>query len=258
MNNTFNNNVVSDSVLDRIKKILCLASELNDSVEQRELAMIKAQKIAAEYNVDLKLINIFDKSVKKAPIEKKDGISLGQRKSICQDNVGRIIQNHFNCKVLYHGNRARGRSMILIGTKDNIELGEYINSYLNETFLSLWRNEYAKGMLDLRERESYLLGIEKGLSDKLTNEQTNVETEKLSAQPEEVKQSFALMVVSEKERLDEALGEFYPNLRKSYKYSRHGFNPSALEKGMAAGSSISIRKAISYSNLDNRIATQLI
>lgn len=244
--NTIMNEIVNDSVLDKIKKLLSLSKSNN--AHEAELAMTKAQRLAAEYSVNLSLINIFEGSKKQKLIEKKDNIYLGNRKSISQRFVSSILRDHFNVKILYSGTRYGGMNLILIGTKESIDLAEYINSYLNQTFLSLWRDYYAKSNCALNVRNSYLSGLQQGLSSKLQNEQKQVETEKLATQTEETKNSFSLMVINEKERLDKAVGEFYPKLKKSYaRYSGGSYSSSVISDGYKMGKNISIKKSIGTS-----------
>lgn len=240
------NTIVSDSVLEKIKKLLQLAT--SDNLAEKELAMVKAQRLAAEHSVDLSLIKIFDKTVKSAPIEKKDDLSLGKRKCIAQKYVNNILQNHFNLKILYSGSRYSGMNLILIGTKENIDLGTYLNGFLNETFMNLWRDYFKKSNCPLNHRGSFLSGVESGLSEKLTNEQKQVIEEKMVSQPENIKQEFGLMVISEKERLKKAVSDFYPRLGKSYSYSGGSYSSDAISKGREAGQSISIRRGIGFSS----------
>jgi len=239
-------NTVSDSLVEKIRKLLALTH--SDNQAESELAMVKAKKLAAECEIDLALIKVFDSKKSETPIEKKEGIALGHRKSIAQKFVTRIIQKHFGCKVLYQGSRHWGMNLILIGTKQNIELAEYLNGYLNNTFLELWRKYKLNTNCDLRVRNSYLSGLAEGLSEKLDNEQKQVVTEKLSTQTEEIKNKYALVIVNEKERLNEAVKQFYPKLGKAYSYKSHGYHSNVASDGRRDGANISVKRAISYSS----------
>lgn len=237
------NNTISDSVVEKIRKCLALATSNNE--HEAQLAMTKAQKIAAEHNVDIALIQIFDKTIKQAPIEKKEGISLGNRKSITQHFVSWILQDHFGVKVIYSGSRAMGRQLILIGTKDNIAMAEYVQVFLNEKFMSLWRDYFKKTNCPLNHRNSYLMGLHRGLDAKLQTSNKEVITDKLIAQSEDTRNQFALMVVNEKERLQEAVSNFFPRLgRATSNQSRGGYHSDVINQGYAAGQSITINRAI--------------
>lgn len=249
-------NDISNSVVDKIKKLLALAT--SDNPNEAELAMIKAQRIAAENSVDISLIQIFDKTIKQAPIEREGGISLGQRICLAEYNVGRILQNHFNVKVIYNGNRTIGRKMAIIGTRENIEIARYARDFLTEKFMSLWKNYYLNNRsngITLNHRNSYLLGLERGLSAKLEAEKNNVENEKLSTHTEETKQQFALMVVSEKERLQDYMSEHYPKLghcKRSQARATHSEN--AMQSGYNTGQKITINRAIGFNQASNQIS----
>lgn len=247
-----NETIVSDSVLSKIKKLLALSG--SDNQAEAELALSHAQRLAAEHNVNLALINIFDKTKKSAPIEKKEDISLGNRKSISQRFVTQILGNYFNVRCLYTGSRYGGMRLILVGTKENIEMAEYVNGYLNATFMNLWRNYYSKSNCQLSERGSFLVGLTQGLSNKLETEQKNVVTEKLQSHTEDTRNQFSLMVVNEKERLKEAVNGFFPSLRRAAHYQAKSYSSNVINDGIVAGSQINIRKSLNSGVQSNRIA----
>lgn len=245
-------NEISDSLVEKISKLLRLSH--SDNEHEASLALIRAKKLAAENQIDLALIKIFDSKKSEIPIEKKDGIELGHRKSIAQKFVTNIIQKHFGCKVLYHGSRFQGMNLILIGTKENISISEYLNGYLNNTFLELWRKYKENNKCSLQVRNSYFSGLAEGLSEKLETEQKQVETEKLAAQSEEIKNQYALVVVSEKERLKKAVSEFYPKLGRAYSYNPHGYHSNVASDGRRDGAKISIRRSIGDGSNSNKIS----
>lgn len=237
------NNIVSDSVLSKIKKLLALSGSSNQ--HEAELALMHAKRIAAENDVDMTLIQILGRSSEKEEIIKNEGISLGNRKSITQKYVSWILQDHFGVKIIYNGCRQLGMRMVLIGKKDKIAIAEHVQSFLNHEFLKLWRNYYATSGCDLTARDSYLAGLHRGLSEKLEQEQKNVESEKLDGLAADTRNSYALMVVSEGERLKNAIQKFYPTLKKATKTVFRGeFSEDAMRSGIVAGGKISLRPAI--------------
>lgn len=233
---------ISDSIVEKIRKLLAL--NLSNNEHESSLALQKAKKLAAEYDIDLSLIEIFTKVKKNEPIIKNNGISLGNRKSITQRYVSWLLQNHFGVKVIYSGNRSGGMTMVLIGTKDKISIAEYVQGFLNQEFMNLWHNYYKNSGCRLDARNSYLQGLYDGLSEKLANEQKQVEHEKLSNQTPEVQNQFALMVVSEKDRLKDAVNSFYPNLGRAANYQSKSYVHNAILDGKIAGAKIQIRRSI--------------
>lgn len=243
---------VSDSVVEKIRKLLALGTSGNEN--ESALALQKAKKLAAENEVDISLIEIFTKVKKNEPIVKNGGMALGNRKSITQRYVSWLLEKHFGVKVIYFGNRQRGMTMVLVGTKDKIAIAEYVQGFLNQEFMRLWRNYYTRTNCRLSERNSFLYGMYQGLCDKLEAEQTQVVTEKLSNQTEDTKNQFALMVVSEKERLNEALGQFFPSMRSAPRYHPKAYSSTVLSDGHATGQKITVRRSIANGCANSLIA----
>jgi hypothetical protein len=242
---------LNDSIVAKIKKLLELST--SDNPHESELALLHAKRLAAQHDVDITLIEIFGKSGKTEPIVKNEGINLGNRKSITQKYVSWILQDHFGVKVVYCGSRQRGMNLVLIGRKDKIAIAEYVQHFLNREFLSLWRAYYSNSGCPLTARDSYLTGLHRGLAAKLAKEQTDVENEKLGAQTAEVKNSFALMVISEKDKLEKVAGEFYPKLKTVKTFFRGDFSESAMITGSLDGAKINLNRSISNGSANGQL-----
>ena len=238
------NNTISDSVVEKIRKLLALST--SDNQHESELALMHAKRLAASNDIDIALINIHAKQNTQEPIVKNEGINLGNRKSITQKYVSWILQDHFGVKIIYFGNRLRGMTMVLLGRKDKITIAEYVQNFLNREFMNLWRAYYSASGCDLSARDSYLMGLHRGLSGKLSNEQKAVETEKLSNQTAETQSCFALMVRNESEQLAKAVKDFFPRLRHATKTKFNGsFDGDALANGSVDGAKINLRPSLS-------------
>lgn len=240
MNDTLN--IPSDAIVEKIRKLLALSTSGNQN--ESELALLKAKKFAAEHDIDLALIQIFEGKKSEKPIEKSEKLKLGNRKSITQRFVSWTLEKHFKVKIIYHGSRDMGFSIVFIGTKENIEIATYLNSYLNAEFMKLWQQYYKTSNCRLEERASYIEGLYYGLNDKLALENAQTESEKFSGHSEETKNQFALIVVNEKERLQKATEAFYPTLKKAATYTSRGYHSNALQSGKQAGANISLRRGL--------------
>lgn len=245
-------NEISLAVAEKISKLLRLSQSNNQ--HEAELALMHAKRIATENEIDIALIDIHSGVKKKnEPIIRND-ISLGQRKSVAQRYISWLLNEHFNVKIIYSGNRQRGMTMALIGKSDKIQIALYVQSFLNQKFMELWRDYYAKTNCELKDRETYLFGLYKGLSQKLTDEQNKVESEKLANQSQETQNQWGLMVISEKDRLDEAVGQFFPSLKKAAKFTLKNYSENTYVNGVIAGKSINIKPAISNGCANNLIS----
>lgn len=244
-------NDISNSLTEKIAKLLRLGTSSNQ--HEAELALMHAKRIATENEIDIALIDIHSGAKKNNEPIVKNSINLGQRKSVCQRYVSWLLDAHFNVKVIYSGNRERGMTMALIGKTDKIQIAIHVQSFLNQEFMRLWRDYYAKTNCELKDRETYLFGLYKGLSDKLASEQAKVEQEKLGNQSTETQNQFGLMVISEKDRLDEAVGQFFPQLKKGITHRIKNYSENTFLNGVLTGGKINIRHSISNGCASNLV-----
>lgn len=250
-------NTVSDSIVEKIRKLLALASELNDSKEQAEEALKKAKALAVQHEVDIAAIAVFEAKKSEEPIEKDENISLGKRQSVCQKFISWLLQSHFKVKIVYSGGRYFGKTMVLIGKRSDIEIATYVNNFLNAEFMRLW-HQYRKAnpFSKTNDRNSFFWGLHEGLAAKL--EESNKETKEeafsnlsqthTSEQVEQVKSCFALTVTTDKERLADAVKSFYGKLRHTTTRVSYGHSGEAREAGRSAGSKISLRQGLGAGN----------
>ena len=120
--------------------------------------------------------------------------------------------------------------------------------------MSLWHKYYSQTNCGLNFRDSYFLGLFNGLDDKLTKEQKSVEEEKLMAQPEEIKQTFALMVVSDKDKLEKASKQWFPKLKIHKNKFNGNFSDNIFSDGVEAGAKINLRMSLEYQGRANVLA----
>ncbi len=250
---------VPDSLVDKIRKLLCLSAN-NPSREEAELALQKAQKIALEWEIDLATIDAFAPKKSEEPILKQemDSFGLKKRLPISDKFVVYILMNHFKVRIIYSGGRYSGRQITFIGKKTDLEIANYLYGFLNRTFMELWKNYYYQNEKDIRleERSSYFYGLYQGLNDKLEVSKKQTEEDKFQSIFQErgnefsrsVQNQYALMVVSDKERLQNKVEEYYPNLRKTTRsWDNTGISKNAVSDGREHGKNISINRAVGAS-----------
>ena len=239
------NNTVPDQLVSKIRKLLALGN-FNDNGNQAELALAKAKQLAVEYEIDLASIEIFDEKPKLEPIIKGEGIDSGSRFSVTQKFVNWIVQNHFNVKIIMSGGRYGGRYINFIGKKIDVETATYVNSFLNAELMRLWHNYQKKNNLRAAVRNSYLYGLYQGLDAKLAETKKQAEEGKFSTMNDgqKVRGNYQLMVVNEKQRLEKAVGDFYPHLRKVSISVGRAFRQDVIGDGKRDGRNINITRGI--------------
>lgn len=245
---------ISDSLVNRIKGLLRLATSNNQ--HEAELAMARAKQLCVKYELDIASIQAFDEKPVNEPIVKGESVNLGRRMSICQHYISNILQDYFNVRVIYFGGRHGGKRIVFVGRQRDIDLATYLNNYLNQEFLRLWRKYYSDNEINgvsLKDRGGFLYGLKQGLADKLRESQKITEEEVFTAAPveklEKIKECYALAVVNHKKNLEDKLGEFYPHLRKNSHY--HSIkNYNSIGAGREAGRNISVNRPLGNSNLN--------
>ena len=250
---TTQENQISDSLIEKIKGLLRLATSGNE--HEANLAMQRARSLCIKHEIEMASLDAFSDGKPKAnePIV-QDSVGLGKRMAISQHLVSRLLGKYFNVRVLYGGSRYGGRKLLLIGRKSDIELGHYLNNHLNNEFLRLWRKYYSENEsrgVTLKDRPGFLIGLSQGLSEKLDESQKVTEQESFASLPveqtEQVKQNYALAVINLKKNIDDKVKEFYPNLGKSYNHTQV-HNHNSIGAGRVMGKSISLNRPLGYSS----------
>ncbi len=244
------NSSIPESVVEKIKKLLELSK--SNFAGEADAALIKAKELATRFQLDIAKLGEIQNDV---PLTEED-ISLGKRRPIAQNLINWILGRHFDVRVIYWGSRLHGRSMSLMGSKNDIEMAKFVNSFLRETFMARWHKYKMGNVCALDLRNSFLYGLAKGLDEKLT--QARIATEKTVL--EEIKstdgaqksiqtlQNFSLMVISKKELLDIEFAKRYPKAKKM-PGSRRMYRNDIIEDGKVEGRTITISRPLAYSNV---------
>jgi len=255
---TTQQNQISDSLVEKIKGLLRLSTSQNQ--HEAELAMQKAKALAVKYEIDLVSIDAFnDNAPKNEPIT-RESIEAGKRLSVSQHHISRLLIDYFNVKVIYSGGRWGGKQITFIGRGRDIEIASYLNDYLNQEFLRLWRKYYdenEKNGVTISHRAGFIYGLAQGLGGKLAESQTQTEQESFAASPAEkvqkIKECYALAIVNHKKNLEDKVAEFYPHLRKSG-VSHRIRNYDSVGAGRVLGRSISLNRPLSNGSSAGRIS----
>jgi hypothetical protein len=244
-------NTINTEVVEKIRKLLRLAT--SNTPAEAELAMSKAKQFAIENDIDLAMVDAWNETEKDEPFTKsEDVISLGRRKSVTVKFVCWIVQNHFNVRVVYSGGRYGGTTLTLIGKKSDIEISTYVWNYLNQTFMECWHKYQKDKNAPCSDRASFFYGMYKGLDEKLANSRKETEDNRFAEvgrvlgadEQRRAENKYALVCTKKSEKLEEALYEFFPKLRKASSSSNWSHSENAFTSGRAVGSSLSINRAI--------------
>lgn len=223
-------------ILDVLKKLVRLSVN-NSNEHEAQAAMLKAQQIAIQNNIDLAKVSLEDEERSEYL---KDSRNIGQRMSICHKFSVNLIINFFNVAIVTGGNRNYGRYIHFIGTKSNVEFAKFAYDYLNDTFLNCWRKYKQDHNKPLCYRETYIFGLYVGLKEKLKENKKKME----ESIDEKYKDKYALVLINEEKQLDDAKRGFFNNLKDAKTQTVNLKNSEAYYAGVEQGKKININKAI--------------
>jgi hypothetical protein len=216
-----------NSILRKIQKLMALSTSSN--TYEAELAIVKSQDLLTKHNID---INSLKQDTEEKTILKR---ILKQKKEDSKMRaIAQILETFFVSSV--YSRSTEYIYLEIVGTKLNVEIAEYVCSFLTVEFDNLWkqakrRHENLKG---LAAKNSFFLGIAKGYCDKIN-------FLKQSYEPE----VFQSLMVLEK-KLTCAKNMVYPHL--SQKKSSGSFCSSASKLGEQTGHSLKINPALNSSS----------
>jgi hypothetical protein len=239
-------NATLSPLVDKIAKLLRLSESPNQ--HEAELALSKAKQLAVENDIDLASV-----STNTMPEEtyEKDAVTFGKRKPVTGKFVIWIVESHFNVSVVGSGSRENGTQINFIGKTSDIQIAIYVFNFLSQTFMSLWHKYQDDTDCSARSRGSYFYGLYQGLDEKLTAARVRAESAKFSElevtkgaeASAEIKNIYALMVVSKKEKLNNAVEKYFPRIRRTHTTVRL-HNDYALAQGRIDGRKIDIKPSL--------------
>lgn len=189
-------------ILDKIEKLLALAQSPNE--HEAQAALEKAQRLAIENNIDLA----------RELGSKPEGKFIKECENMTEaaNFFRQILDKHFQVRTV-RSKQEWGEVLYFVGTEENCDIARRIFRFLDFKFKQLWRDKRKQQALrDVKSlREQYFQGLAHGLSEKLDENKARVEQEILHLSE---KQSYAMVVVSQKAALSAATQQLFPNLTR--------------------------------------------
>lgn len=168
-------NYTQDQIVEKIKKLLALAGN-NDSMEQAQAALAKAQELQAKYNISVETLETESEKEDKVTesfVESPETVSFDMKFAY----LAKALASHF--RVMVYLNRQTGKSVLaVIGMKTDVDIFTQTlhfaynamrrlgTMYVKQMDKSLSRSEKT------RRKNDYILGFIRGCHDALVrNEQ---------------------------------------------------------------------------------------
>ena len=248
---------MNEQVIEKIKKLMRLA-ENNSSEFEAEKALLHARSLALENDLDISSLNIWDKVQTQEKIKRED-IVMGKRKPIAMKFISWLIQNHFNCKIIYSGCRESAQKVVLIGKATDVEIAKYVIDFLNGEMLRRWQEYYRNNEVRLEERSSWFYGCYKGLDAKLSESANKfttsyfdkVKQEKGDLAVTQAQESYGLMRVNDKERIAKEVTRHFPKLQHTKTRLTGKHSENSMNAGFETGKQININRAIGSGGKNN-------
>ena len=214
-------------VLERVAKLLALAESPN--AHEAQAAMSAAQRLMLKYNIDAAL------RPQQASYRFRH---LGQpsgRVAESQRILSTILSEHFFVEAIWVPvyralEQKRGSVLEICGTESNLELAEYVHTFLNRTAEQLWREH--KRHNDIRRdanRRAFVTGVMMGFLKKLGEERS--------------KNQKAGLVWQGDAELAGYFRRRHPHIRWTSRGGRH--DRDSYHAGREAGGKIVLRRGIS-------------
>lgn len=214
-----------EKISEKIQKLLSLATSSNEN--EAKLAAQKANELMIKYNLqmsDLREEADYDIFV----------VEEGVRMPVELKFIGGILVKHFFVELI------KGRGCLrMIAEKQNLENGRYLYDFLTRTFKECWANYKKETKCDNSLKQTYYLGLYRGLDEKLSATRKKVESE------------YGLVVVKD-EKLQDFISEQFGKTRSEGRTSVQNRDENAYSSGKADGANITIRKGISSSSESGR------
>lgn len=220
---------MQNKIVEKIKKLLSLANSSNEY--EARLAAERANELLVRNQLSMQDIT--------RPTE--DYGSKIIRDAFWAETedkyVTSILRAHFFVEAFEHiGSerhptaRCRRRCLTFVGSKENVEIAEYVYHFLMMEFKFLWKAYKIESRSNERSRQSYYLGLFNGLQEQLTVRRKEVERE------------VGLMVVKDK-GLEKYMCQNHSGV-KSTKASVNDRDADARFAGFEKGKEMQIRRGL--------------
>lgn len=218
-------NLENERTLTKVKKLLKLASSANEN--EAELATIKANQLLLKHNLQESQLNIDEESfyIKRVLFSKKRNSKMSA--------IYDILTTFYVNPILRYAKD--GVYLEVCATKLNIELSDYVVTYLDSTLETLWLKAKAQQNLKgLKAKNSFYHGLAKGYESKINNVHSNLDPS----------QKMALTLF--KNKSNQKIKQIYKSLSSTS--ANTSIDQNAYFTGKKAGTSLTINKGIKTSS----------
>lgn len=166
--------MADEKIIDRIQKLLSLAGN-NPNSNEAEAALLKAQKLMAQYKIDEQRVK--DASTKVETLDITSMMSSEPVRSPWKRYLASIIADNFRC-LSYLNNQGQGRIYFMFfGEREDVEVAyaiyEYTVVWLNKRACNYATNLRNTQGIVKGVKQDFIIGFLNGLRDKFNSEKVN-------------------------------------------------------------------------------------
>lgn len=217
---------MNNKLIEKIKKLLALAT--SDNQFEAEAASKMAQSLLLKHNISMATVEASQNEF----IEISEELT---RQPVEAKFINSLLIEFFFIKIIHS---KRDGQLLFLGTKENIEIAMFVRDFLKNSFKSLYKSENVKQAWRGKNKNSFYLGLYKGL-----NEQFEAQRKKAV---DEAQAGNALMVV------DKALVRFmnkeHSDLKSKSAARINNRNADAVENGKEHGRNLNIARGVNSAN----------
>lgn len=215
---------MNNKILDKIKKLLSLATSSNEHEAQAASAM--ATELLTKHNLDMQAINFSENEYS------EESVFHGGRRKVEHKFLCSILSDYFNVQVVTDMTGI-GSNIKIVGDKVNLDVALFTFTFLDSAFKRLF-NQYRKETgAPAKARQSYYYGLYTGFCTQMEEAKKKAETER------------GLMVIQDP-GLVKYYNDLHPRTRKTTSSCRTG-DKGAQEAGTEAGRNLRVSRGIESS-----------
>lgn len=241
---------MNEDILAQLQKILAKADPSRGATEaEANSAMAMAQRLAIKHNIDLASVAATD--AVGAPSFETDRADIDgetETRRLHHAPVAQALMECFDVAFIWRGSGSR---CVIIGEKVDVAIAKYCWSWLNATYLELFR-QFAKanynycGYSERIRRRSYYDGLTHGIC-------TSNARQRKEAAAAPGGDCFSLVIVNKEKAVHDRVAVEFPEMKRRddtppKKRRERVFDRTALSHGNQAGLKIKLNNAIAGPN----------
>lgn len=212
-------------IIEKIQKLLSLANSSNE--HEAKLAAQKATELLTKYNLSMQEVEISEREY-----EAVHYMSDKQRSPAEHKYIFGLLMKFFFVKVV-RGRKIdprTGRKLSVwsfFGQTHNVQIAHFVFRFLDTTFRNLYKQYHRSNLTDRNSRNSFYLGLYRGL------------IEQLNAGKKKVEDETGLVVVQDP-GIDDFIEQAVGKTRNVPSRAVKSIDPKAFVKGVEEGKNIRI------------------